>query len=105
MSKSREPARAAPGNASAMTGRDGAADFATKASAPAISEQVQTERFSRVLGDAALALWGDLPKVVQEQLFERAVLLGHRSERDEMLREQLAKFLHDHHGRTTHEGS
>jgi hypothetical protein len=27
-------------------------------------------------------------------------LLGHRGERDESLREQLAKFLHDHHART-----
>jgi len=28
-------------------------------------------------------------------------VLGHHSERDEMLREQLAKFLHDHHRRTS----
>jgi hypothetical protein len=35
-------------------------------------------------------------------LFERAVVLGHKSERDESLREQLAKFLHDHHTRTQH---
>jgi hypothetical protein len=33
-------------------------------------------------------------------LFERAVLLGHQGEQDESLREQLAKFLHDHHERT-----
>jgi hypothetical protein len=33
-------------------------------------------------------------------LFERAVALGHQGERDEMLREQLAKYLHDHHKRT-----
>jgi hypothetical protein len=33
-------------------------------------------------------------------LFERAVVLGHKGERDESLREQLAKFLHDHHART-----
>jgi len=38
---------------------------------------------------------------IQERLFERAVVLGHHSERDEMLREQLAKFLHDHHRRTS----
>jgi hypothetical protein len=37
---------------------------------------------------------------IKEQLFERAVFLGHRDERDEMLREQLAKFLHDRHKRT-----
>jgi hypothetical protein len=28
------------------------------------------------------------------------VLLGHQREEDESLREQLAKFLHDHHART-----
>jgi hypothetical protein len=32
-------------------------------------------------------------------LFEHAVVLGHQGERDESLREQLAKFLHDHHSR------
>ena len=32
--------------------------------------------------------------------FERAVVLGHQSEQDERLREQLAKFLHEHHART-----
>jgi hypothetical protein len=37
---------------------------------------------------------------LQQTLFERAVVLGHKSERDESLREQLAKFLHDHHART-----
>jgi hypothetical protein len=41
-----------------------------------------------------------LPQEMQHTLFERAVVLGHRSERDESLREQLAKFLHDHHERT-----
>ena len=33
-------------------------------------------------------------------LFERAVRLGHRSEQDESLREQLAHFLHGQHERT-----
>ena len=37
---------------------------------------------------------------MKEQLFERGVFLGHCDERDEMLREQLAKFLHDRHERT-----
>jgi len=32
--------------------------------------------------------------------FEHAVVIGHRGERDESLREQLAKFLHDRHART-----
>jgi hypothetical protein len=106
MSKSNDPSTEMPGNPSFLTGRDGAVDFAAKASAPVISEQEQTDRFCRILGSAALAVWGDLPQAVQEQLFERAVVLGHQdqNERDEMLREQLAKFLHDRHKRTAPEG-
>lgn len=57
-----------------------------------------TSRFFRVLGAAAADLWSKLPQEQQQALFERAVLLGHRGERDESLREQLAKFLHAHHG-------
>ena len=48
----------------------------------------------------AADLWSKLPQEQQQALFERAVLLGHRGERDESLREQLAKFLHEHHART-----
>jgi hypothetical protein len=57
-------------------------------------------RYILVLGEAAADLWSDLPQDLQHALFERAVVLGHKSERDESLREQLAKFLHDHHART-----
>jgi hypothetical protein len=83
------------------TGRDGAIDFAAKAegfSEVEVSDQLG--RFTQVMGAAIVALWSELPKDVQENLFERAVTLGHHGERDEMLREQLAKFLHDHHRRT-----
>jgi hypothetical protein len=100
MAKSKYPSKGPP----VMTGRDGAVDFALKASAPELSEQEQADRFCQILGSATLALWSELPQAVQEQLFECAVVLGHQSERDEMLREQLAKFLHDHHKRTMHEG-
>ena len=58
------------------------------------------ERYLLVLGTAAADLWSDLPQELQQSLFERAVVLGHKSERDESLHEQLAKFLHDHHART-----
>jgi hypothetical protein len=58
------------------------------------------DRYFLVLGAAALDLWSHLPQALQESRFERAVVLGHKSERDESLREQLAKFLHDHHPRT-----
>jgi hypothetical protein len=70
---------------------------------PSASEQAAREssaRYFLVLGAAAADLWSDLPQVLQHTLFERAVVLGHQGERDESLREQLAKFLHDHHERT-----
>jgi hypothetical protein len=58
------------------------------------------ERFVGVMGLAAIDLWSELPQEIQQSLFERAVLLGHKSERDESLREQLAQFLHANHERT-----
>jgi hypothetical protein len=58
------------------------------------------ERFVEALGLAALDLWSELPQEVQHSLFEQAVVRGHKTERDESLREQLAQFLHDHHERT-----
>ena len=57
-------------------------------------------RFVPLLGSAALHLWAELPQDVQRSLFEHAVVIGHRSERDESLREQLAQFLHDRHMRS-----
>jgi hypothetical protein len=61
-------------------------------------------RFCEVLGEAVVEAWGELPRAIQERLFERAVALGHRTEapRDEALRERLARFLHEHHQRTAH---
>ena len=58
------------------------------------------DRIARILGAALIETWSELPRDIQETLFERAVVLGHRSERDESLREQLAQFLHQHHRRT-----
>lgn len=57
-------------------------------------------RYLLVLGAAAADLWSALPQDMQHTLFERAIVLGHQREQDESLREQLAKFLHDHHART-----
>ena len=57
-------------------------------------------RYFLALGEAAADLWSHLPQELQHTLFERAVVFGHQSERDESLREQLAKFLHYHHERT-----
>jgi hypothetical protein len=59
-----------------------------------------SERFIEALGQAALELWSELPPDIQQRLFERAVVCGHKSERDESLREQLAAFLHQRHERT-----
>jgi hypothetical protein len=67
-----------------------------------MTDDKHTDRYFLVLGAAAADLWSDLPQELQQSLFERAVVLGHKSERDESLREQLAKFLHDHHARTQH---
>jgi len=52
--------------------------------------------FERLLGNAALRLWPDLPRDVQEKLFETAVPL------DPAIRNRLAIFLHDRHPRTAH---
>jgi hypothetical protein len=67
------------------------------------SDQVVNDlaaRYFLVLGAATADLWSELPQDIQHTLFERAIALGHQGERDESLREQLAKFLHDRHART-----
>ena len=69
------------------------------ATAP-MSESERENRFVPLLGSAALHLWAELPQEVQRTLFEHAVVIGHRSERDESLREELAQFLHDRHMRS-----
>jgi hypothetical protein len=91
-------------------GRDGvaqsrrAATELTAAVKPALdggmTEDESIERFAAALGLAALDLWSTLPQEIQQNLFEQAVVRGHKTERDESLREQLAQFLHDHHQRT-----
>ena len=53
-------------------------------------------RFEHKVGRAALKLWSDLPRDLQERLFEDAV------GGDDQLRHQLAVYLHDHHPRTAH---
>jgi hypothetical protein len=65
-----------------------------------MTENESIERFVEALGLAALDLWSELPPAVQHGLFEQAVVRGHKTERDESLREQLAQFLHAHHERT-----
>jgi hypothetical protein len=53
-------------------------------------------RFALIVGQAALRLWPDLPRDIQERLFEEAVAA------DETLRHEIALYLHDHHPRTAH---
>nr|WP_234685321.1 hypothetical protein [Bradyrhizobium sp. Oc8] len=53
-------------------------------------------RFAVVIGKAALGVWAELPRDIQERLFEDAV------GGEESLRQELAVFLHDHHPRTAH---
>ncbi len=65
-----------------------------------VTRNEDSDRYFLVLGTATADLWRDLPHQLQQSLFERAIVLGHKTERDESLREQLAKFLHDHHART-----
>ena len=76
-----------------------AADFCMSGQSQSSARNNSAERYLLVLGTAAADLWSSLPQDLQHLLFERAVVLGHKSERDESLREQLAKFLHDHHAR------
>jgi hypothetical protein len=53
-------------------------------------------RFETIIGAAALRIWADLPRDVQELLFEDA------TKAEEALRQSLAVYLHDHHPRTAH---
>jgi hypothetical protein len=53
--------------------------------------------FVVALGQAALSIWGDLPRDSQEALFETAM-----KGRDDNQREALARLLHEWHPRTAH---
>jgi len=54
------------------------------------------ERFANLLGRAAIEVWGDMPRDIQEALFE-AARKGQSAER-----EDLAHLLHERHPRTQH---
>ena len=56
----------------------------------------RTEAFAALLGHAALNVWGDMPRDIQEALFETA-MKGHEAEREE-----LARLVHNRHPRTMH---
>ena len=52
--------------------------------------------FELLLGHAAFKLWPDLPRDIQERLFEAAV------PDNPLLRYSVAVFLHERHPRTAH---
>jgi hypothetical protein len=54
------------------------------------------ERFAGLLGRAAMDVWGDMPRDIQEALFETS-MKGQDAER-----EKLARLLHDRHPRILH---
>jgi len=54
------------------------------------------QRLAGLLGHAAIEVWGDMPRDIQEALFETA-MKGRDTER-----EDLARLLHDRHPRTLH---
>jgi hypothetical protein len=54
------------------------------------------DHLAGLLGRAALDVWGDMPREIQEALFETA-MQGRQAEREE-----LARLLHDRHPRTQH---
>jgi hypothetical protein len=52
------------------------------------------DNFERMLGRAVLVLWPDLPRDMQERIFET-------SSSDPGVRHRLAVLLHDQHPKTT----
>jgi hypothetical protein len=56
---------------------------------------VEEEHILRCLGAAVIAQWNDLPTDIQRKLFRHAVS-GDASHRTIRLKEQIARFLHDH---------
>jgi hypothetical protein len=57
---------------------------------------VSAEQLTRALGEAVVRTWSNLPKDVQNCLFQAAVTF-----QGESIRPQLAIFLHDKHPRTS----
>jgi hypothetical protein len=56
----------------------------------------ELDHLANLLGRAAMHVWGDIPRDVQEALFETA-MKGRTAER-----ESLARVLHDRHPKTQH---
>ena len=69
-------------------------------SGPSSDAHPLDDRAAKALGYAVMDIWVDLPRDVQEALFEVAIIADERIERDGTFRAQLAQFLHDRHPRT-----
>jgi hypothetical protein len=54
------------------------------------------EYFANLLGRAAMDVWGDMPRDIQEALFETAM------KGQDVEREELARLSHGRHPRTLH---
>jgi hypothetical protein len=59
-----------------------------------------SERFGKLLGTAVVELWSSLPQEVQQALFDAAATAGSQQLPPDIVREQLAIFLHERHPRT-----
>jgi hypothetical protein len=62
------------------------------------NNEVHDGRFRELLGAAIIELWGDLPRDIQEDVFEAAVSADDATEGS--IREELALYLHRRHPRT-----
>jgi hypothetical protein len=58
---------------------------------------IDGDRLMYILGAGVVDAWNELPKDIQELLFERAVAVG---QGHDGRRQQLALFLHQHNKRT-----
>lgn len=56
-------------------------------------------RLTSMLGEAVKRVWGEIPRQIQELLFEEALLAPEADSSDE-LRHELALLLHERHPRT-----
>jgi hypothetical protein len=59
--------------------------------------RVAPDALTAALGKAVLNLWSELPRGIQERMFETAAA---ELERSDGVREDLAQLLHDVHERT-----
>jgi hypothetical protein len=74
----------------------GAPDMPVLAKVGADAMQDERSRFALLLGRTIVALWGQLPRDIQELVFESAAD-GNDADRD-----ALAIYLHNLHPRTAH---